>query len=76
MDWGNSRDGRAPGVGGVNPVLSHFHWVKYRSMPSKASLIKNYEDTFLKYGHQRAKPSGAVFFLKISCNRIYLFEVA
>lgn len=40
MDWGNSREGRAPGVGGVNPVLSHFHWVKYRSMPSKASLIK------------------------------------
>ena len=27
MDCGNGKEGRAPGGGAMNSVLSHFHWV-------------------------------------------------
>ena len=67
------KEGRAPGVGALNPVLSHFHWVGICLVRLAGLIIK---DALIKYGHQRAKPSGAVFFSKISCNRIYMFKVA
>ena len=78
MDWGNSRERRAPGVGAMNPVLSHFHWVQYRSIPSKAGLIKIKIRSY-NMDTKGLSPVGLYFFQKYdviesTCSKLHRFS--